>query len=458
MLRISLRFNFFSNTLSFVWHNLNGDIIKRKQLKRQGSSYYSIWHNSSILYNNEFITFTGYDDSLTFNPPNTGDILLVNYNLNGDTLWTKRYDSGFFDTGYAALQTENKSILGVGSSSLTGDGIPNISRAIKYDSLGNILWNKTYYSGATSSLSAAINSSDGNYYVGGQHRQWSNTYSRTMILKLDQDGELVWPKFLNNICDEYTPSLCLCSDGNLIVGGSKCVYQATVTSNPKQLLYLGKLSKVDGSTIWDTTYNTDIVGFNGLLFVQELTNGDILGGGTGYKMEVNGNDTTYNDLGVLIRTNSFGELIWKRYYNYDEGTATNCFLSSGKETPDGGFILAGRVRGTGFDDGWLLKTDANGCIDLSCVNGVEELDDDDFRLSIYPNPAEEYVSIDLPILYNKGILQVYNMQGQIVKIAPITTGGTQSFSISDMPNGIYQLVVYSSTSKLLGREKLVVGR
>ena len=28
----------------------------------------------------------------------------------------------------------------------------------------------------------------------------------------------------------------------------------------------------------------------------------------------------------------------------------------------------------------------------------EELDDDDFRLSIYPNPAEDYVSIDLPII------------------------------------------------------------
>jgi hypothetical protein len=446
---------FFSNTESFVWHNLNGDVIKRKQLKRQGSSFYSIWHNSSIQYNNGFITFTAYSDSLTNNSTNTADILLVRYDALGDTIWSKRYDSDFFDTGYAVLQAENGTILGVGSSSLNGSGIPNTSRAIKYDSLGNIIWNKTFYSGVTSSLTAAVTSDDGNYYVGGQYRQANNAYSNTMVLKIDLNGELVWPKFLSNICDEYTPSLCLASDGNLIVGGTKCIDQANINSNPYQLLYLGKLSKIDGSVIWDTSYNTDIAGFNGLLFVQELSNGDILGGGTGYQIQVNNNDTIYNDVGVLIKTNSFGGLIWKRYYNYNNATS-NCYLSSGKETDDGGFILAGRAIGNGFDDGWLLKTDADGCIDLSCLNGVEELDKDDFRLFIYPNPAEDYASIDLPILYNKGLMQLYNMQGQLVKTEAINGGGLQMFNISEMPNGIYQLIVYSSTNKILGREKLIV--
>ncbi|UPT65909.1 MAG: T9SS type A sorting domain-containing protein [Sphingobacteriales bacterium JAD_PAG50586_3] len=131
-----------------------------------------------------------------------------------------------------------------------------------------------------------------------------------------------------------------------------------------------------------------------------------------------------------------------------------------QKAPDDGFVLVGRTTHfSDFDDGWIIKTDANGCIDLSCINGVEELDDEDFRLSIYPNPAEEYVSIDLPVLYNSGVFQVYNLQGQLVKSAAITTGGTQTFSISDMPNGIYQLVVYSNNNnKLLGREKLVVAR
>jgi hypothetical protein len=75
---------------------------------------------------------------------------------------------------------------------------------------------------------------------------------------------------------------------------------------------------------------------------------------------------------------------------------------------------------------------------------------------IYPNPAEEYVSIDLPIMYNTGTLQIYNLQGQLVKSVTITTGGTQSVRVAEMPNGIYTLVVYSAPNKLLGREKLVV--
>jgi hypothetical protein len=446
---------FFSNTISFVWHNLNGAVVKRKQLKREGSSYYAMWHNTNFLYKDGFVTFTGYDDSLTTNPPNTGDILLARYDANGDTLWTKRYNSGFFDTGYSSLETENLCILGVGTSDLNGDGVPKISRAIKYDSIGNIIWNKTYYSGAASAITSAINSDDGSYYLGGQYRQWSNTYSKTMILKIDQQGEIIWPKFLPNVCDEYTASLCLSSDGNILVGGTECIDQPNVNASPHQELYLGKLNKVDGSIMWDTSYNTDIAGFNGLLFVQELSNGDIIGGGMGYQLDDEGN---YDDLGVLIKTNSLGELLWKRYYTFNEDSVLSCYISSCKHTPDGGFILAGRAFGVGFDEGWLLKTDENGCIDLSCVNGIEELEEDDFRLFLYPNPAAEYVSIDLPITHTKGTMQIYNLQGQLIKSEGITGGGLQSLDIADIPNGIYNLVVYSAANKLLGREKLVVVR
>ena len=77
---------------------------------------------------------------------------------------------------------------------------------------------------------------------------------------------------------------------------------------------------------------------------------------------------------------------------------------------------------------------------------------------IYPNPAAENISIDLPITHNKGSMQIYNLQGQLVKSETITGGGLQSFNISDIPNGVYNLVVYSATNKLIGREKLVVVR
>ena len=77
---------------------------------------------------------------------------------------------------------------------------------------------------------------------------------------------------------------------------------------------------------------------------------------------------------------------------------------------------------------------------------------------IYPNPAAEYVSIDLPITHTKGTMQIYNLQGQLVKSETITGGGLQSFNIADIPNGVYNLVVYSAANNLLGRQKLVVVR
>lgn len=132
------------------------------------------------------------------------------------------------------------------------------------------------------------------------------------------------------------------------------------------------------------------------------------------------------------------------------------YLTDGKQVPDGGFILVGRTtHASSFDDVWIIKTDANGCIDLGCINSIEELEEDDYRLFIYPNPSKDYVSIDLPISYTKAMLQIFNMQGQLVRT--INGSCLQRIEIADLPNGIYQLLV-SSNTKLIGKEKLVVGR
>jgi len=78
-------------------------------------------------------------------------------------------------------------------------------------------------------------------------------------------------------------------------------------------------------------------------------------------------------------------------------------------------------------------------------------------LKLYPNPAQDYVNIDLPITHNKAMLQIINIHGQLVKQVAITTGGLQRIATDDLPNGIYQLLI-SSNTKLIGKEKLVVVR
>lgn len=96
---------------------------------------------------------------------------------------------------------------------------------------------------------------------------------------------------------------------------------------------------------------------------------------------------------------------------------------------------------------------------LACEDLLNSYNPDIYKpsISIFPNPAQDYVSIDLPITHNKATLQIYNMQGQLVKNIAINGGGLQRIDTVELPNGIYQLLV-SSATKLIGREKLVVAK
>lgn len=453
---------------TFTWYDWNGNIVKQKKLSKDSTTYYSMWYGANTFSEDCFYHFGGLDDSATTAFPNSGDILAAKFNYEGDTIWTKRYNSGQFDTGTSGVVASNGDFIGVGVSRLPINGQIH-TRAIRYDSLGNIIWDKAYNNIYGNRTEFVTKDNNGNYYLAGYAEINNNGGSnpknvRAMLLKIDSLGNQIWMKYIHGICDDYSGGVGLATDGNIFLAVSKCFDQPE--GNAIYAHYaLIKINSNNGDTIWHKEYPIQYNGgFEQPHFLRVLYNGDVLIGGLGLKVYYDnlGNPQSGADGAELIKIDSAGNMIWQRYYIYNEDDVENMaisYISDGKQTPDGGFILVGRTSHfTDFDDGWIIKTDANGCIDLSCVNGVEELDDEDFRLFIYPNPAEEYVSIDLPIMYNKGTLQAYNMQGQLVKSAAITTGGTQSFSISDMPNGIYQLVVYSSNNKLLGREKLVVAR
>ena len=85
--------------------------------------------------------------------------------------------------------------------------------------------------------------------------------------------------------------------------------------------------------------------------------------------------------------------------------------------------------------------------DLSAILSTNEFDISGFN--VYPNPASDYVTIDLQ---NENILQkttIYNSLGQIVKTS---TGVT--IDTSDLSKGIYILEVITNEGK--ASKKLII--
>jgi hypothetical protein len=91
---------------------------------------------------------------------------------------------------------------------------------------------------------------------------------------------------------------------------------------------------------------------------------------------------------------------------------------------------------------WGMNTPAYFCMEDLTVNtvGVEDLATE--TLTIYPNPANDYLKVN-----REGELTIYDLSGKLVKSQIVETGN--SVSVSDLNKGIYFVKVGSSVQKIV---------
>jgi OmpA-OmpF porin, OOP family len=77
------------------------------------------------------------------------------------------------------------------------------------------------------------------------------------------------------------------------------------------------------------------------------------------------------------------------------------------------------------------------------------------EIKIYPNPPQDFVSIDIPENYQNTQLSIYNLTGQLVVQKQIISN--QQIPISELGNGMYIFVIESG-DRVIGRERVVVER
>ena len=183
---------------------------------------------------------------------------------------------------------------------------------------------------------------DGGYLAAGNINHIADNNYDAYLMKTDAYGDTLWTRYYDNQPIDVCFSMQLTSDGGCIMTGYTGVW-------PEYKALLIKTDAV-GDTLWTRSYTCgDVtIGYFGQS-VQQTSDGEYII--TGYTS----NSDYSNDI-FLIKTNSAGDTLWTQVYDkneYDVG-------SSVKQTPDGGYIIAGK---TTFD--WntyvlLIKTDAVG--------------------------------------------------------------------------------------------------
>jgi hypothetical protein len=102
------------------------------------------------------------------------------------------------------------------------------------------------------------------------------------------------------------------------------------------------------------------------------------------------------------------------------------------------------------DDSYSIKTTVS--IDVATVTGIDDLEEENLVVSIYPNPARSFLNIELPN-DDSSLIRIINMKGSIIYEKQINSS-KHVIDVHYLTKGVYLLSIQTSTD--LVRKKIII--
>ena len=369
-------------------------------------------------------------------PPLNGNIWLLKFNTNGDTLWTKSYSGTGNVYGRSVIQTEDGGFILLGETVTFLMDIGLIM--IKTDSLGEMLWTK-YFDHCSSFYGNDLveETIDKNYILLSMVE--STNLTDILFMKTNSIGDTIWTKTYGGIGWEGGNCVLENSDGGYIITG----FANPPISEYGYDLWVFKTDSI-GEVLWSKTFGTDTTQESGSWIIETSNREFILVGNRQVKYGAS------PDIWIL-KINSLGDTLWTKTIG---GTYSELAFSL-LETNSNEYLVLGWTDSFWLSNVWLIKLTG----EPNNVETDKEILPDACKLSQnYPNPFNPSTSMQYTINSRQFVtLKVYDVLGK--EIATLVNEEKPAgeykveFNAATLPSGIYfyQLKAgqYSETKKMI---------
>ena len=320
-------------------------------------------------------------------------------------------------------------------------GWNDLGRLLMADSLGNEIWEKTFFN---KPIRYVIQTHNGGFATIGIEGDFSASLG-VSLQKHNFDGEIIWSKiiyadtsFSNNYKDVRSECLLQAADGGYYI---LCNGQDESAENYNIILFR---TNEFGDTLWTRKYGGSGID-RGEYFTKTPDGGYLIVGST-ESFGAGGSDVW------LVKTDSLGNTEWTKTI----GGTEDDYGKYVQVTSDSGYIVTGGTHsyGQGDHDVWVIKLTHNPVSVDNTMKIVEQ-----YELSQnFPNPLNPSTKIrySLPQL-SKVVIKVYDILGREIVTLVNEEKQTGTYDITwyaeNLPSGVYfyriQAGDYVKTKKMV---------
>lgn len=333
------------------------------------------------------------------------DMLMVKFDSNGDTLWTRMFGGPVYDAGICIANLTNGGYAMSGRIYSFGTGFRDVC-LLRTDDNGNLEWFRTYGGPYTEEGMIVKQTADGGFLVSGASESFAPAgYYDVYTVRTDSTGNLLWSRNYGGDKTDATYDFIENPDGGFtILGFSESFNSNLIQNNSPQMLgddsasvYLIR-TNAQGDTLWTRVYGGNKFD-EAYSIIPSDSGGYVIGA---FSRSFN-DDNRYD--AYLIFVDSTGYAGCNTYYppTYVIVPPTVPMI----HTPD---INSGiPVSTPSIVTGNISYTFSDPCL----FTPIQENNSGKFEFEVYPNPAAERIHIT-STTFQKTKLNITDLTGTLI--------------------------------------------
>ena len=200
--------------------------------------------NSIIQTKDGGFAISGYT---IFKDLGEADLFILKLDEAGNKIWDKIFFGRNWDTAYTIIETKDEAFIIVGYTWSKGAGKSD-AWVIKLDSNGNMLWNKTFGGDENDEAHSIIQTEEGNFVIAGKTKSKGKGKWDAWIIKLDEQGNIDWDNTFGGSEDDCAYAITETKDGGYVFSG-----YTMSEGNGKEDVLVVKLDD-EGNILWNKTF------------------------------------------------------------------------------------------------------------------------------------------------------------------------------------------------------------